>query len=93
MGVGPKLARFRFGSEELAVVSYPKLSADVVDGLTPSEIEVLERILAGDSNAEIAGRRGTSVRTVAKQVAAIFEKVGVSSRRELAARLAAANGE
>ena len=85
---GPKLTRFRLGSEELVVLSYPSVSARSVSGLTPAETEVLELILAGESNARIAERRGTSVRTTANQVAAIFQKLGVSSRTELVAELA-----
>jgi DNA-binding CsgD family transcriptional regulator len=51
--------------------------------LTPVESEVATYILAGRSNAEIARLRGTSVRTVANQVANLFRKLGVSSRLEL----------
>jgi|KBSSwiStaDraftv2_1062776.scaffolds.fasta_scaffold947626_2 DNA-binding CsgD family transcriptional regulator len=54
--------------------------------LTPSEEEVALAMLAGRSNAEIAGIRGTSPRTVANQIAGIFQKLGVRSRTELAAR-------
>ena len=42
--------------------------------------------IAGLSNAEIAKRRGVSVRTVANQIAAVLHKLGVVSRRELAVR-------
>jgi DNA-binding CsgD family transcriptional regulator len=51
--------------------------------LTPAEQAVLERLLAGESNVAIARRRGTSARTVANQVASIFKKIGVGSRRQL----------
>lgn len=56
----------------------------VVD-LSPSERGVFERLLVGESNLEIARARGTSPRTVANQVVAIFRKTGVGSRRELIA--------
>lgn len=55
--------------------------------LTPSEQEVARLIIDGASNAEIARQRGTSQRTVINQIAAIFRKVRVSSRVELAARV------
>ena len=45
------------------------------------------RVVAGRSNGEIAAARGRSVRTIANQVAAIFRKLGVGSRLELARRL------
>lgn len=43
-------------------------------------------IFAGESNDDIARRRGTSPRTVANQIASIFRKHGVGSRAELVAR-------
>ena len=54
--------------------------------LTPAEHAIMAPLLAGASNAEISRERGTSVRTVANQVAVIFRKYGVSSRGELAAK-------
>jgi DNA-binding CsgD family transcriptional regulator len=54
--------------------------------LTAAEREVAGFILRGRSNGEIASARRTSARTVANQIAAIFRKVGVSSRAELVAR-------
>lgn len=59
----------------------------VLDGLTDAERDVVTGILRGESNAAIAKRRGTHLRTVANQVARIFRKVGVSSRSELVARI------
>jgi DNA-binding CsgD family transcriptional regulator len=53
--------------------------------LTSAESDVVRRILAGHSNARIARDRGTSVRTVANQVASILRKLGVRSRFEVAA--------
>lgn len=46
---------------------------------------MLVDLLDGQSNAEIAARRGRSARTVANQVAAVLRKLGVSSRIELIA--------
>jgi DNA-binding CsgD family transcriptional regulator len=56
--------------------------------LTRAEREVVEHVVAGRSNAQIAARRGTSVRTVANQLAAIFRKLAVGSRRELCVAIA-----
>jgi DNA-binding CsgD family transcriptional regulator len=42
--------------------------------------------MAGRSNREIALERASSKRTVANQIATVFKKLGVRSRRELAAR-------
>jgi DNA-binding CsgD family transcriptional regulator len=85
---GPQLTRFRLGEHELVVLSYPKLSAASVDGLTQAERAVLDLLLQGKSNAQIAERRGTSPRTVANPVASVFRKLDVGSRADLAAGLA-----
>jgi DNA-binding CsgD family transcriptional regulator len=53
--------------------------------LSAAERDVAALILRGRDNASIANLRGTSVRTVANQVASIFNKLGVRSRAELAA--------
>lgn len=81
---GIRVLRLTLGRTELAVVGEPLASAP--PELTEAEREVLRRILRGESNAEIAAARQTSLRTVANQVGAIFRKLGVSSRGELAAR-------
>ncbi len=72
--------------EQLAVLSYPvRLAAPAK--LTAAEREIVERIARGETNADIARARRTSLRTVANQVAALFKKLDVSSRRELVAKL------
>ncbi len=58
--------------------------------ITSAERAVAEGILHGATNAEIAARRSTSVRTVANQVAALLRKFAVRSRTGLVAHLAAA---
>lgn len=55
--------------------------------LTKTEKSVVARLVRGESTARIAKGRGTSARTVANQIAAIYRKLGVGSRRELAALL------
>ncbi len=51
--------------------------------LTPAEAEVVRLVRGGCSNEEIGRRRGTSPRTVANQIAAVFRKLEVRSRLEL----------
>jgi DNA-binding CsgD family transcriptional regulator len=75
-------------SGRYVVLSYPLPGASPTSALTSAEREVLALMLAGASNAGIARQRDTAVRTVANQVAAIFRKLGVSSRSQLAALLA-----
>lgn len=55
--------------------------------LTQAERQVVAGVLDGRTNAAIAMARRTSCRTVANQLAAIYRKLGVSSRWELAARI------
>jgi DNA-binding NarL/FixJ family response regulator len=53
--------------------------------LTRRERQILEALLEGCSNRAIAQRLGTSEQTVKNQLSALYAKVGVSSRLELAA--------
>jgi DNA-binding NarL/FixJ family response regulator len=55
--------------------------------LTAGERDVLACVLEGHSHRAIAARRQSSPRTIANQVASIFKKLGVRSRRELVARV------
>lgn len=79
------------GGARYAVLSYALPIVGRCEQLTKAERDVLALLLAGLSNAEIARQRRTSVRTVANQVASIFQKLGVSSRSELAALMASGN--
>jgi len=74
------------GGEELIVVSVPVCERSIgAEVLTPAERAVAREVLEGHSNAEIARRRNSSPRTVVNQLAAVYRKLGVSSRAELAA--------
>jgi DNA-binding NarL/FixJ family response regulator len=53
-------------------------------GLTPRELEIITRITSGRSNKEISQEFSISERTVKHHLTSIFDKVGVSSRLELA---------
>ena len=54
-------------------------------GLTGRELEVLALLCEGLKNSEIASRLCRSVRTVDHHLAAVFSKIGVSSREAVAA--------
>ena len=82
------VARFHVGEEEFAVLSFPVAPRALPSTLTAAEHTVLRAMLRGESNGEIGKNRGTSTRTVANQVQAIFRKLGVHSRAELSALLA-----
>lgn len=49
-------------------------------GLTDAELQVLEALARGLSNAQIAETRHVSVNTVKTQISGLYEKLGVSSR-------------
>ena len=78
---------FELGEKTFALLEWPRLGHGTPDVLRPAERDVLDLILAGLSNAEIASRRRRSARTVAHQVDSIFRRLGVGSRQELLALL------
>jgi DNA-binding CsgD family transcriptional regulator len=51
--------------------------------LTQAEHEVLALVRNGLSNHEIAEARGTSINTVANQLASLLRKTGATNRRAL----------
>lgn len=60
---------------------------EAFSGLSSAERAVILEVIAGRSNAAVAARRQVSARTVANQLASAYRKLGVSSRRDLLARL------
>lgn len=59
---------------------------DRASRLTKRELSVLERVLRGESNKEIANGLTCSVKTVEFHVSNILRKLGVSTRMRLAAQ-------
>jgi DNA-binding CsgD family transcriptional regulator len=58
------------------------------DELTPSELQVALRVAEGLTNREVAGVLFLSPKTVEHHLSAIYRKLGVRSRTELARRMA-----
>ncbi len=87
---GLEARTFLIGLDEYVEFSYPLRQPVLPPALTRAETEVATLALRGLSNREIAQARGASERSVANQLAAIFRKLGVGSRSELAVRCAAA---
>jgi len=77
----------RVDDSEVFVLSMPTLTDRLPAGLTGAERAVAMLLLEGLSNREVAQRRGTSVRTVANQVASLFRKLGVNARTEMVGAL------
>ena len=72
--------------DQLRVVSAVRPDLDF-DLIPPAEFSVLQRIVEGWPYADIARHRGTSTRTIANQLTAVFRRLRVSGRRELILRL------
>jgi len=56
--------------------------------LSPREAQVVELVLLGYRNRDIASTLGTSPATVKKHLTHVFDKVGVDTRTQLIARIA-----
>lgn len=63
-------------------------AASVRASLSDAERAIVDGLLGGKRIAAIARERGTSPRTVAHQITSTYQKLGVSSRRELLALFA-----
>lgn len=85
---GLRLSRLAVGTAEVVVLSYPVAAQAELSRLTTAESEIVSLLVRGCSNAEIAAHRGTTVRTVSKQVDSVYKKLGVHSRAELALAVA-----
>jgi DNA-binding NarL/FixJ family response regulator len=69
------------------VLTFPLAPITLPDSLTEAERSVARALLAGESNAQIAAARHTSVRTIASQVSSLMRKLRVQSRAEALALL------
>ena len=87
--VGLGAYRFEIDDSEYAILEWPLPKATEAPGLlTSAERTVVELVLAGCSNLEVATRRGRSIHTIANELASAYKKLGITSRAELAARVA-----
>lgn len=71
--------------EHLVILSHPAVTSpdETLAMLSQAEREVVSYILDGFTQAEVAMLRGTSPRTIAKQLESAYRRLGVSSRAEL----------
>lgn len=85
-GAGPLVERAR---EELAAAGARarKVMRSGADALTPGERRVARLALEGRTNPEIAQQLFVTARTVETHLRHVYQKLGVSSRRELAGAL------
>jgi LuxR family transcriptional regulator, maltose regulon positive regulatory protein len=81
-----RLASMGGGAGEVVAPRSAPVAPRVASGLSERELEVLERIAAGDSNKLIARAFDLSPHTVKRHVANILDKLGASTRGQAAAR-------
>jgi DNA-binding NarL/FixJ family response regulator len=84
---GLEAYRLEVAGEELVVFRLPATEVRSLEKLSEAEREVARLVVEGLTNGAIAERRGTSLRTVANQLASIFRKLDVRSRAELVTSL------
>ena len=82
-----RMAEMELDGERIAVGAYPLGDDERFRVLTESEREVAIQLMQGSTYRAIAQQRGASERTVANQAQAIYRKLRVTSRVELAAVL------
>ena len=80
-----RVARFDHDGHDYAVIRIA-IAPSLPPSLTAAEAEVAALVVEGLSNAAIAKRRNTSVRTVANQLRSVYSKLSVGSRRQLCSR-------
>lgn len=72
-----------WAEHEYRVAGLARPDALLASNLGPAEFTVVQGLIEGKPYTEIARSRGTSVRTVANQIASAFRRLGVSGRSEL----------
>ena len=72
---------------ELSVIAVPRPDRCLGAELPSAELAVIRCLVEGLSHGEIARLRGTSTRTIANQIGAVFRRLHVSGRNELVQRL------
>jgi DNA-binding NarL/FixJ family response regulator len=80
-------ASFAVADRPLRVIGARRPDRHLAKILPAAELAVIRRLVEGTSYAEIAAERGTSTRTIANQITAVFRRLHVSGRNELLHRL------
>jgi DNA-binding NarL/FixJ family response regulator len=86
------LSFVRQEQRDVQVIGIGRPDLRLADVLPAAEYDVVRSRIEGLSYADIAKLRGTSERTIANQIAAVFKRMRVSGRSELLSRLFALDG-
>jgi DNA-binding NarL/FixJ family response regulator len=78
---------FELPGTDLLVLSMAADDGSGLADLSESEVDIALRLLDGESLRQIARARGSTLRTVSKQVGSLYRKLGVHSRSELTVKL------
>ena len=81
-------AWLRRAEAELTRTAPPRTAAGE---LTPTEARIADLVAAGRTNKEVAAELFLSVKTIESNLSRVYEKLGLRSRSELVARLAASH--
>jgi DNA-binding NarL/FixJ family response regulator len=73
--------------KELRVLGAARPDRSLEKQLPKAELAVIRRLIEGLSYTQIAIERGTSTRTIANQITAVFRRLRVSGRNDLVQRL------
>jgi len=85
VGAGPELERTREEMRKLGIRPPSRVvPGSGMAGLTPRETEIARMVAVRKSNKEIGAALGISSRTVSTHLSNIYEKLGVSSRQDVA---------
>jgi DNA-binding NarL/FixJ family response regulator len=74
------------------VIEVPRPERGLASVIPKASLDVLRRLVEGQCYTDMADGRGTSERTIANQVSAIFRRLRVSGRNELVHRLFRSSG-
>jgi DNA-binding NarL/FixJ family response regulator len=89
------VARLSFvpdAGDTLRVIALSRPDRTLSSFVPPAELAVVRALVEGHCYREIARQRGTSTRTIANQITAVFRRMRVSGRNELLQRLFYADG-
>lgn len=86
-GVDGSLSFATHGDKQVRVISVSRPDRKLEHTLPRAELAVVRALIEGASYEDIARQRGTSTRTIANQITAVFRRMKVSGRSELLLRL------